>query len=80
MAKPFFYKVTAAEFLAAVAVVPETERGEWVLDLAVDMVKADRDDCKSDFAVKIIDEANVFQQKMSAAGSKGKKNRWPDKI
>jgi len=69
--KPFFFRVDAAKFLAAVVVVPENKRGEWVLSLALDMVEANVDNCKSSFAKEIIKEASNFSEKKRNAGKLG---------
>ncbi len=69
--KPFFFRVDAAKFLAAVVVVPEDKRSEWVLALALDMVEANSDNCKSEFAKEIIEEASRFSEKKRNAGKLG---------
>ncbi len=72
MSKPFFYRITAADFLAAVVIVPECDRAAWVLSLALDMVSGDVDKAKSEFAKDIINEAGEFSDKKRAAANK----RW----
>jgi len=71
MSKPFFYRITAADFLAAVVVVPEEKRGEWVLALALDMVAADEETASNEYTKSIIIEAKNFKEKKALAGRKG---------
>ena len=71
MSKPFFYRIIAADFLAAVVTVPEQDRASWVLSLALDMVSGDSGTAKSQFAKNIIEEAGEFKEKKAAAGRKG---------
>ena len=71
MGKPFFYRITAADFLAAVVTVPEDDRSQWVLQLALDMVSADADKVSSEFARQIITEAGEFKSRKAAAGALG---------
>lgn len=71
MSKPFFYRITAADFLAAVVTVPEGDRAAWVLSLALDMVSADVDNAKSQFAKDIISEAGEYKERRANAGKKG---------
>ena len=73
MSKPFFYRITAADFLAAVVVVPEEKRGEWVLALALDMVAADEETASNEYTKSIIIEAKNFKEKKALAGRKGGK-------
>jgi len=72
MSKPFFYRITAADFLAAVVTVPEADRSTWVLSLALDMVSGDCDKAQSEFAKTIIAEAAEFSEKKRSAANK----RW----
>ncbi len=71
MSKPFFYRITAADYLAAIVTVPEADRGQWALDLALDMVAGNADTAKSEFAKSIILEATEFRTRKAKAGAKG---------
>lgn len=73
--KPFFYRITAADYLAAIVTVPEADRGQWALDLALDMVAGNADTAKSEFAKSIILEAQSFSDKKREAANK----RWSNK-
>lgn len=71
--KPFFYRVDAGEFLAAVVMVPEDQRADWVLRLALDLVSATH---STDFAQKMIQEARNYKEKKANAGRKGMESRY----
>ena len=76
MSKPFFYRITAADFLAAIVTVPEADRGQWALQLALDMVSGSEDIAKTDFGKEIIMESIAFREKKSSAGRSGGKKKW----
>lgn len=71
--KPFFYRLNAADFLAAVVTVPEEKRADWVLRLALDLVASTH---STEFSCKLIDEARQFKSKKSEAGKKGAQGKW----
>lgn len=66
--KPFFYRIDAAEFLAAVVTVPEEKRADWVLRLALDLVSATH---SGDFSQKLIAEARNYKEAKKNAGRNG---------
>lgn len=63
--KPFFYRVDASKFLAEVVSVPESERSEWILSLAVAMVRVDEG--HSDYMGELIKETTDFIEKKKHA-------------
>lgn len=70
MAKPFFYRIDAAEFVAAVLQIPDGQHKQWVTQLALDMVSGTG---TMDFSKKIIEEVENYRKKQAEAGAKGGK-------
>lgn len=70
MAKPFFYRIDAAEFVAAVLQIPDGQHKQWVTQLALDMVSGVG---TMDFSKKIIEEVENYRKKQAEAGAKGGK-------
>ena len=60
MSKPYFYRLDAAEFMAAVFQIPEGAHKEWVSQLAVDLVSGIG---TSDFSKRLIQEVVDYRQK-----------------
>jgi len=80
MSKPFFYKLVAADFLAEVCEVPESERGLWVRTLALDLTRGKG---STEYARSLIEEAKTFQKRKADAGRAGglaKASRAKDKF
>ena len=73
MSKPFFYRLDAGEFLAAVVTIPEEKRADWVLRLALDLVACTHN---TEFSEKLIDEARNFKEKKALAGKMGMESRY----
>ena len=71
--KPFFYRLDAGDFLAAVITIPEEKRGDWVLRLALDLVAATH---STNFAEQLISEARNFKEKKALAGKRGMESRY----
>lgn len=67
----FFYRVDAGRLLAAVIQVPEKQRGEWVLQLALDLVASDSEAAHTEYAQTLISEANSYRATKADAGRKG---------
>ena len=80
MGKPFFYKFIAADFLASVIKVDEKDRSEWVLNFALDLVSANIELCKTEYAKELITETAEFRHKMSLAGKKGMESRYSNEV
>jgi len=68
MAKTFFYKLTAAEFLAEVHQIPSGCHEQWLSTLALDLVRAEG---STEYAKSLIYEAKEFSRKKSENGKKG---------
>jgi len=73
MAKPFFYRINAADLLHAVVTTDEADRGNFILTLALDLVSGVP---TNNFSKQIIKEAKAFSRVKSEAGIKGMKNRY----
>ena len=69
----FFYRIDAAPFLAAVIKTPESERGAWVLEMALHLATGIGSNA---FASQLMDEANAYRKVKSDAGKKGMENRY----
>jgi len=67
----FFYRLDAGRFLAAAIRVPEDQRGEWVVQLALDLVASNADAARTDYAKGLIAEANIYREKKARAGQQG---------
>jgi hypothetical protein len=73
MAKPFFYRMDAAEFLAiALSFSSDKERGKFMNQLALDLVTGNG---TTSYAKKLISEVTGYIEKKKSAGSKGGKQR-----
>ena len=70
LGKPFFYRIDAAEFAAAVLQIPDGEHKQWITQLALDMVSGVGN---MDFSRKIIEEVENYRKKQAEAGAKGGK-------
>lgn len=70
MAKPFFYRLDAASFLAEVYKIPPGKHKAWLAQFALDLVSGEG---TTEFAKSLIIEAQSFQKKKVEAGSKGGK-------
>lgn len=70
MAKPFFYRLDAASFLAEVYKIPPGKHKTWLAQFALDLVSGEG---STDFAKSLIAEAKEFQKKKIEAGSAGGK-------
>jgi len=68
MGKPYFYRLDAAEFIAAVFQIPEGAHKEWVSQLAIDLVAGEG---TMDFSKKLIQEVADYRKKQSEAGKRG---------
>lgn len=73
MGKAFFYRLDAAEFMAAVFQIPEGKHKEWLSQLAVDLVNGVG---TSEFSQKLIQEVADYRQKQSEAGKRGANKRY----
>jgi len=72
-AKPFFYKINAAEFMAEVFKIPRGKHKEWLSQFALDLVAANG---TTEYSKKIIFEVQEYrerQAKHGAIGGRGKK-------
>jgi hypothetical protein len=67
----YHFRIMAANFLAEVVKVSEAERGQWVLQLALDLVDDNPEKSKTSYGKKIIEETNTYRDKMAKAGRKG---------
>ena len=72
MKKPFFYRIQPADLLSELVQLPnDSARGEWVMRLAVELIRADPDSSSMPYARSLIEEAHDFRAKKQAAGSSG---------
>ena len=69
--KSFFFKIEASGFMCAVLGVPEEERGEWLMELATDLLRADPENTTNCFAKDLIAESLDFRAQKANAGAKG---------
>lgn len=70
--KPYFYRIVAADFLAAIVQIPEGQHREWVYQFALDLVNGVG---SSDYAKKVISEVQIYRKQQAENG----RNRWKDK-
>jgi hypothetical protein len=77
MNKNFFYRITAADFLAKVAVMTPEQRGEFAFQFALDLVGGESEDT---YTQSVIAEAAGFKEQKSAAGRASAKARKDAKI
>jgi hypothetical protein len=68
MNKPFYYRLTAAEFLAEVFKIPKGGHEQWLSNLALDLVSGVG---STDYSKSMIDEAQGFTKRKSEAGKAG---------
>jgi len=67
MKKPLFYRLNAGDFLSAVVQVPDSEKAEWIMKLAIDLVGGEINENTAPFAAEFIAEANEYSKKKSDA-------------
>ena len=73
----FYHKIGVAELLAEMLKRPmSTDRGDWILSVALDLQRDDPKRCETEFAVEIIARTNKGRQKAKQNGKKGAKTRW----
>ena len=65
----FFYRLEPAKLLSKLITMPESERGAWITQIAVDLSNGNSDD---DFAKSLIEEANLY----SETKRKAVEQRW----
>jgi len=68
MNKPFFYRLTASEFLAEVHQIPAGGHEEWLSTFALDLVRAKG---STEYTKALIDEAMTFKKRKAEAGKAG---------
>lgn len=71
--KPFWYKLTAAEFFAEVRTIPEADKGTWLTNFASDLVAGSSE---NSFTETLISESKRYTENRSKAGKKGMQNRY----
>ncbi len=67
----FHFRIFPAKFIVEVIKIPEAERGQWVLDLATDLIDDNIDKSKTEYAKKIISETNEYREKFKKSGKLG---------
>jgi len=68
MSRPFFVRLTTADFLAQVFQIPEGQHKLWLSTLALDLVRGEG---STEYARALIAEAQEYSKKMSENGKKG---------
>lgn len=70
--KPFFFRLEPAQLLSALIRIPESERGAWITNIALELEAGKPVDS---FSISLFEEAKAFK-KMKAAAANA---RWhPD--
>ena len=67
----FHFRIFPAKFIVEVLKIPEAERGQWVLDLATDLIDDNDNKSKTGYAKKIIRETNEYRDKFKTSGKLG---------
>lgn len=68
----FFFKIVVADLLAEILTMTQAERGQFIIDFALDLNGDDVEKCKTDFAKQLISEANGYREKAAEYA----KRRW----
>lgn len=68
MSKPFFYRLTASEFLAEVHQIPAGGHEKWLSTFALDLVRAVG---STEYTKALIEEAQTFRKRKAEAGKAG---------
>jgi hypothetical protein len=69
VSKNYFFKLDAADFLAEV--VKAKDSGAWALAFALDLVANDSETATTEYAKKLIEEANGYRNAKVEAGRLG---------
>lgn len=69
--KPFFFRVEPGQLLAEIITLNVEQRGEWILQFALDLMAAKEDESRTDLATVLIIEAKNYKKKKVLAGQKG---------
>ncbi len=68
MSKPFFVKLTTADFLAQVFQIEKGQHEAWLSTLSLDLVRGEG---STEYARALIAEAKEYSRKMAENGKKG---------
>lgn len=72
-AKPFFYRLNAADIFAETREMNDKEAGKWLKIFISDLIAGNS---KNEFTIAMIAETQKYRESKSLSGKKGMEKRW----